>query len=489
MSPGDRGRGAGGLCGLPGHGGVRDARPRPVDRPGAAAGIVVYLAAGWSVIAAIGLARPDPVRSCHRPGRGAESPGGACVLRLRATYGTPGGATVAGLGLTLAGAVVARTALTATTYLRVTGRQALQQAQTARLVGRPAPALGAVLVEHSTGYARAEPAVSRATRPPGCGYPRAWQGLAARHPRRPMPASARRCRPRLRDRGGRRDTAAARWGLVTSGWRRRCQVSEQRAGHPPCSHAGQGVARGAGRRGGPVPSPGVTGCRGPSQMRSRMDRARPYSCGEASHRRRNAARSAATRPPQTPCWPIVQCRSASSRHAPRTGQAVQIAMAPAASRRAASASVLTGNHSSGTRSLRRRAMLGRRRDCGSASGRSRSVRARGCQASQGMPGPARVPRAPRPWSGRRQESAPVPACRPSPRSGRGTPRARAPLRWWCRCRRAARKARTSGPGRPGGRQVRGRPRAARPGRRGRWPSAAAAIRRESTAARWRSRSR
>jgi Zn-dependent protease with chaperone function len=70
------------------------------------------------------------------------------VLRLRATYGTPGGATVAGLGLTLAGAVLARTALTATTYLRVTGRQALQHAQTARLVGRPAPALGAVLVEH-----------------------------------------------------------------------------------------------------------------------------------------------------------------------------------------------------------------------------------------------------------------------------------------------------------------------------------------------------
>ncbi|MGD0609466.1 MAG: M56 family metallopeptidase, partial [Streptosporangiaceae bacterium] len=71
-----------------------------------------------------------------------------CVLRLRATYGTPGGATVAGLGLTLAGAVATRTALTATRYLRVTRRQALQHAQTARLVGHPAPALGAVLVEH-----------------------------------------------------------------------------------------------------------------------------------------------------------------------------------------------------------------------------------------------------------------------------------------------------------------------------------------------------
>jgi Zn-dependent protease with chaperone function len=39
--------------------------------------------------------------------------------------------------------------LTATTYLRVTGRQALLHAQTARLVGQPAPALGAVLVEHA----------------------------------------------------------------------------------------------------------------------------------------------------------------------------------------------------------------------------------------------------------------------------------------------------------------------------------------------------
>ena len=56
---------------------------------------------------------------------------------------------------------------------------------------------------------------------------------------------------------------------------------------------------------------------------------------EASLRRCNAARSAATRPPQTPCWPIVQCRSASSRHAPRTGQARQIARVAAAAPAAA----------------------------------------------------------------------------------------------------------------------------------------------------------
>src|ERR1700686_799332 len=111
--------------------------------------IVVYLAAGWSVIAAVGLAGLTLAVHATALGGGLSHLVGACVLRLRANYGTPGGAPVAGLGLTLAGAVAARTALTATTYLRVTGRQALRHAQTARLAGRPAPALGAVLVEHS----------------------------------------------------------------------------------------------------------------------------------------------------------------------------------------------------------------------------------------------------------------------------------------------------------------------------------------------------
>ena len=110
--------------------------------------IVVYLAAGWSVIAAVGLAGLTLAVHATALGGGLSHLVGACVLRLRAAYGTPGGAMVAGLGLTLAGAVLARAALTATTYLRVTGRQALRHAQAARLVGQPEPALGAVLVEH-----------------------------------------------------------------------------------------------------------------------------------------------------------------------------------------------------------------------------------------------------------------------------------------------------------------------------------------------------
>ena len=111
--------------------------------------IVTYLTAGWSVVAALGLAGLTLAVHATALGGGLSDLIGACVLRLRETYGTPGGATVAGLGLTLAGAVAARTVLTAMTHFRAAGRQALKHAQTARLVGRPEPALGAVLVEHS----------------------------------------------------------------------------------------------------------------------------------------------------------------------------------------------------------------------------------------------------------------------------------------------------------------------------------------------------
>jgi Zn-dependent protease with chaperone function len=111
--------------------------------------IVTYLAAGWSVVAAVGLVGLTLAVHATALGGGLSQLIGACVHRLRATYGTPGGATVAGLGLTMAGAVAARTALTATTHLRAAGRQALRHAQTARLVGHAEQALGAVLVEHS----------------------------------------------------------------------------------------------------------------------------------------------------------------------------------------------------------------------------------------------------------------------------------------------------------------------------------------------------
>jgi Zn-dependent protease with chaperone function len=112
-------------------------------------GIIIYLAAAWSVVAALGLAGLTLAVHATALGGGLSHLIGACVLRLRDAYATPGGATVAGLGLTLAGALLARTALTALTHLRAVRRQAVQHAQTARLVGRPDPDLGAMLVDHA----------------------------------------------------------------------------------------------------------------------------------------------------------------------------------------------------------------------------------------------------------------------------------------------------------------------------------------------------
>ena len=112
-------------------------------------GIVIWLAAAWSVVAAVGLAGLTLAVHATALGGGLSHLIGACVLRLRDAYATPGGATVAGLGLILAGAVLARTALTAATHLRAVRRQAVQHAQTARLVGRPDPDLGATLVDHA----------------------------------------------------------------------------------------------------------------------------------------------------------------------------------------------------------------------------------------------------------------------------------------------------------------------------------------------------
>jgi beta-lactamase regulating signal transducer with metallopeptidase domain len=110
--------------------------------------IITYLAAAWSVVAALGLAGLTLAVHATALGGGLSQLIGACVLRLRETYATPGGATAAGLGLTLAGAVMARAVVTAVTHLRAVRQHALRHAQTARLVGHPEPALGAVLVDH-----------------------------------------------------------------------------------------------------------------------------------------------------------------------------------------------------------------------------------------------------------------------------------------------------------------------------------------------------
>ena len=110
---------------------------------------VTYLAAAWSVVAAAGLAGLALAVHATALGSGLSQLIGACVIRLRDTYATPGGALVAGLGLVLASAVAGRTAIAAATHLRAVRRHALRHTQAVRLLGRQDPALGAVLVEHS----------------------------------------------------------------------------------------------------------------------------------------------------------------------------------------------------------------------------------------------------------------------------------------------------------------------------------------------------
>src|SRR5206468_2997778 len=83
---------------------LRRGRARWPDRAPLLA-ILTYLAAGWSAVAALGLAGLTLAVHATALGGGLSHLIGACVLRLRATYGTPGGVTVAALGLSLAGAV------------------------------------------------------------------------------------------------------------------------------------------------------------------------------------------------------------------------------------------------------------------------------------------------------------------------------------------------------------------------------------------------
>lgn len=121
--------------------------------------IITYLSAAWSVVAALGLAGLTLAIHATALAGGLSNLIGACVLRLRDAYATPGGATVAGLGLTFAGAVAARTVVAAVTHLRAVRRRALRHAEAALLLGRHEAALGAVLVDdaQSTAYCVAGP--------------------------------------------------------------------------------------------------------------------------------------------------------------------------------------------------------------------------------------------------------------------------------------------------------------------------------------------
>src|SRR5579859_6780962 len=95
--------------------------------------IAGYLTAAWTVIAATALAGLALAVHATALGGGLSYLVGACVRRLRDTYATPGGTTLAAAGLGLAGLVLTCTAATGVARLRAGRRAALRHAMTARL--------------------------------------------------------------------------------------------------------------------------------------------------------------------------------------------------------------------------------------------------------------------------------------------------------------------------------------------------------------------
>jgi Zn-dependent protease with chaperone function len=112
-------------------------------------GIIVWLAAAWSVIVATVLAGLSLAVALTAIGGQLSRVIGACVIRLRSAYATPGGSSVAWPGLIGAAAVIAWAILAGARYLGTDRRLALRHAEAARVVGRKALALGAVLVDHA----------------------------------------------------------------------------------------------------------------------------------------------------------------------------------------------------------------------------------------------------------------------------------------------------------------------------------------------------
>ncbi|SBW28742.1 Peptidase M48 [Candidatus Protofrankia californiensis] len=73
-----------------------------------------------------------------------------CVLSLQASYATPGGAGIAGAGLTLTATLLLRVGYCAGRGLCRSARARRRHARTLAVLARPTPGLGAVVVDHPT---------------------------------------------------------------------------------------------------------------------------------------------------------------------------------------------------------------------------------------------------------------------------------------------------------------------------------------------------
>lgn len=111
-------------------------------------GAGLLLAAGWSVLTALFLAGLTVALPGTALSNGLSHLVGACIVRLRAAYVTPGGAAVAGAGLTLSGAIALRMAWAVVHLVRVRRAERRRQRTLIALCGRHAGELDAVIVDH-----------------------------------------------------------------------------------------------------------------------------------------------------------------------------------------------------------------------------------------------------------------------------------------------------------------------------------------------------
>ncbi len=110
-------------------------------------GAALLLAQAWSVLTALFLAGLTVAMPGTALSSGLSDLLGACILRLRAAYATPGGAAVAGAGLTLSAAIAARVAWASITVVRTRRAERRRQRNLVAMLGRQTAELEAVVLD------------------------------------------------------------------------------------------------------------------------------------------------------------------------------------------------------------------------------------------------------------------------------------------------------------------------------------------------------
>ena len=109
---------------------------------------VLLLTASWSVLTALFLAGLTVAMPGTALSTGLSDLLGACILRVRAAYATPGGAATAGAGLTASGAIALWVAWALVGVARGRRAESHRQRTVLALCGRRATHLDAVVLDH-----------------------------------------------------------------------------------------------------------------------------------------------------------------------------------------------------------------------------------------------------------------------------------------------------------------------------------------------------